>query len=171
VAEALAQMGYTFAEADAACQYARKWILQLDESELRGEPRQIFDEAMNYVGDPDAPVPEHLHSLDAAPYVWDNTLERWRIDPNALNAVNSAPGGALLAPGPSTSMASKGAAVPKTTFTKAPVELVSSSASATANVPPAVQEQVSDAIMTGTGELGETTVAPQDQDMEAPRED
>jgi hypothetical protein len=171
VAEALAQMGYTFAEADAAWQYARNWILQLDEDELRREPLKIYREAMTCVGDPDAPVPKHLHVLDAARYVWDDTLGRWRIDPNALNAANCALVSALRAPGPSTSLASKGAAAPKTTLTTAPVEPVSSSASATAEVLPAVQEQVSDANMTGTGELGEITVALQDQDMEAPRED
>jgi hypothetical protein len=170
VAEYLARMGYTFAEADAAWQYARNWILQLDEDELRKEPLDIYREAMYHVGDPDAPVPKHLHSLDAAPYVWDNTLERWRIEPNALNAVNSALESAPEAKGPSTSMASKGAAAPKTTMTTAPAELASSSTSATADAPPAVMEQVLDATMTGTGEPGEITVAPQDQDMEAPKE-
>ena len=171
VAATLAQMGYTFVEADAAWQYARNWFQQLDEDELRREPLEIYQEAMTTVGDPDAPVPKHLHALDAARYMWDDTIGRWRMDPNALNAANSALESALRAPGASTSLASKGAAAPKTIFTRAPVELVSSSASAAAEVPPAVQEQVSDAIMTGTAEPGEITVALQDQDMEAPRED
>ena len=126
---------------------------------------------MTTVGDPDAPVPKHLHALDAACYMWDDTLGRWRMDPNALNAANSALESALRASGPSMSLASKGAAAPKTIFTKAPVELVLSSASTAAEAPPAAQEQVSNAIMTGTAEPGEIPVAPQDQDMEAPRED
>jgi len=88
VAEALAQLGFTFAEADAAWQYARNWILQLDEDELRGEPLEVFRDAMEYISDPIAPVPKRLHCLDAAPYMWDDTLGRWRVEPNALKAAN-----------------------------------------------------------------------------------
>ena len=42
VAEALAQLGFTFAEVDAAWQYARNWILQLNKDELHSEPLNIF---------------------------------------------------------------------------------------------------------------------------------
>ena len=103
--------------------------------------------------------------------MWDDTLGRWRIDPVALNAANSALMGAPEASGPSTSLASIGAAAPETITTTAPAELDSNSASAAADAPPAVQEQASDAAMTGTREPGEITVALQDQDMEAPREE
>jgi hypothetical protein len=171
VAETLARMGYTFAEADAAWQYARNWIMQLDEDELRKEPLEIYRKAMCFVGDADTPAPERLHALDAAPYVWDNTLGRWRIDPDALAAVNSALDSALGTSGPSTSLASIGAAVPKTITTTAPVEPVSSSTRAAAEVLPAAQGQVSDVPMTGTVEPGEVTVALQDQEMEVPGEE
>ena len=171
VATTLAQMGYTFAEADAAWQYARNWIRQVDEDELRGEPLDIYREAINQVEDPNVTVPRHIHALDAARFVWDTNLERWRIDPDALNAANSALMGVLGAQGPSSSLASTGAAAPETHPTTAPVEATSASTRATAEVPPAVQEQVPDASMTGTGEPGEFTVAPQDQDMDVPGED
>src|SRR5262245_14664446 len=84
---------------------------------------------MQYVNNPNAPVPKCLHSLDAAPYMWDDTLGRWRIDPNALKAANSIWIGVSTASGTSTSLASRGAAEPKTTTASAPAELVSSSAS------------------------------------------
>src|SRR5262245_7678653 len=135
---------------------------------------------MEYVSNPHAPVPMHLHSLDAAPYMWDDTLGRWRIEPNALKAANHVLLSVLTASGTSTSLASRGAAEPKTTTAElvsssasviAPAELVLSSASATTEAPPVVREQASDTVMTGTAEPGEDTVVPQDQDMEAPREE
>jgi len=87
---------------------------------------------------------------------------------------------ASTTPENSTSLASRAAAEPKTTTAElvsssasvfAPTELVSSSVSATTEVLPVVREQVSDAAMTGTAEPGDIAVVPQDQDMEAPREE
>jgi len=200
VAKALAQLGFTFAEADAAWQYAHNWIQQLNEDELRGKPLDVFQDAMKYVGDPNAPVPKCLHCLDAAPYMWDDMLGRWRVEPNALKAANRILLSASTASGNpnalkaanrvlmsastalenSMSLASRGAAEPKTTTAElvlssasifAPAELALSSASATTEAPPVVREQASDVVMTGTLEPGKSTVVPQDQDMEVLREE
>ena len=171
VAETLAGMGFTFVEADAAWLYARNWMRQLDEDELPRELRDIYEEAMTIVGDPSAPVPRHLHALDAAPLMWDDTIKRWRIDPIALDAANRALMGVRRAQGPSTSLASIGAAAPETTTTTAPVEPLLGSTRATAEVSPAVQEQVPDVAMNGNGEPGEITVALHDHDMDVPGEE
>src|SRR5262245_3465686 len=167
VAETLAGMGFTFAEADAAWLYARNWVRQLDEDELPRMLRPLYVEAMTILGNPSAPVPRHLHALDAAPFVWDDTSKRWRIDPVALDAANCALMGVWRAQGPSTSLASIGAAAPETTTTTAPVEPVSGPTRATVEVSPAVQEQLPDATMNGNEEPGEITVAIHDHNMDA----